>query len=464
MIRVDHLTYRYPGSALPALQDVSLEVREGECLLLTGETGAGKTTLICALNGLIPQVLGGRREGQVEVEGVDPASLPVRELAQRVGTVFQNPEHQIFMLRVWDDVAFGCFNRGFSEREAEEKVEQVLRLMGLWDLRTQEVFKLSGGQKQRLAIAGSCAPGPRILLFEEPLTDLDQEGRSAFREMISTLKDRGHTLIIAEHQGEELQSCVDRVVRLHQGRIAEDVPAPLFLPPPPPLHRQRRDLPVGPSAAPLLIELREVEVAFRDGTVGLKAPSLAFRKGEMTAICGPNGSGKTTLLKAIMGMVPPTRGEIRVLGRRACFKELVGRVAYLFQNPDEQLIAETVEEELSFGLRNLGRDGGRRVEAYLDLFDLRDLRTRHPLTLSRGQRQRLAVASLLIMEPEILLLDEPTTGLDRESWIRLMEGIAEIHRRGVTVLYATHRQEIVERFAGRLVRLKGGEVIDDQVL
>ncbi|MDH7498783.1 MAG: ABC transporter ATP-binding protein [candidate division NC10 bacterium] len=463
MIRVEHLTYRYPGSTLPALQDVSLKVRQGECVLLTGETGAGKSTLICALNGLIPQVLGGVREGEVEVEGVDPARVPVKELAQRVGTVFQNPEHQIFMLRVWDDVAFGCFNRGFSEREAAEKVEEALRLMGLWDLRSREVFKLSGGQKQRLAIAGSYAPGPRIFLFEEPLTDLDQEGRSAFREMIASLKARGHTLIIAEHQGEELQSCADRTVRLHQGRVAGEGAPPLPPHPLSPFPRQRRNLSVDPSAAPLLIELWKLEVAFGDGTVGLKGVSLSFRRGEMAAICGPNGSGKTTLLKAIMGIVPSSGGEVRVLGRRASFKELIGKVAYLFQNPDDQLFAETVEEELSFGPHNLGRDG-RGVEAYLDLFDLRDLRSRHPLTLSRGQRQRLAVASLLIMEPQILLLDEPTTGLDRESWVRLMEGIEEIHRRGVTVLFATHHQEIVERYAGRLIRLQRGEVVDDQVL
>jgi energy-coupling factor transporter ATP-binding protein EcfA2 len=217
-----------------------------------------------------------------------------------------------------------------------------------------------------------------------------------------------------------------------------------------------------PSAPPL-IQFQGVDVVYKDGTLGLRDVSLSFQKGELTAICGPNGGGKTTLLKAIMGVVPVARGEMKVLGEKVDFKQLVGKVAYLFQNPDEQLFAETVEEELAFGPRNLGKNGAN-LDAFLDLFNLRSLRQRHPLTLSRGERQRLAVASLLIMDPQILLLDEPTTGLDRSSWMQLMEGIKTMHHRGTTVLFATHHQEAVDRYAHRMIRLERGEIVDDQVL
>ncbi len=463
MIRVSRLSYRYPGASTRALEEIDLEIKEGEAVIITGETGAGKSTLIYALNGLIPHVLAGQREGAVEVDGVDPAGLSVQEMAQRVGIVFQNPEHQIFMLRVWDDVAFGCLNRGYAEAMVEQKVTEALHLMGLWEMRSREVFKLSGGQKQRLAIAGSYAVGPNIFLFEEPLTDLDEQGRLAFLDMMGTLKAQGHTLIIAEHQVEALQSRADRIVCLERGRIAWEKKNPF--PPAHPffsLRKEQKAHLMGPSAPPL-IHLQDVDVTYKDGTSGLQNICLSLQRGEMAAICGLNGSGKTTLLKAIMGILPVSGGKIEVLGKKANFKQLVGQVAYLFQNPDDQLFAETVEEELAFGPRNLGKNG-TGLEAYLDLFKLQDLRQRHPLTLSRGERQRLAVASLLIMEPRILLLDEPTTGLDRSSWTQLMEGIEAMHQKGGTVLFASHHEEVVDRYAHRLIRLDKGEVVNDQIL
>jgi energy-coupling factor transporter ATP-binding protein EcfA2 len=461
MIQVHGLSYRYPGASTLALEEIDLQIRQGEGVVITGKTGAGKSTLIYALNGLIPHVLGGEREGAVEVAGVDPATLPVKEMAQQVGIVFQNPEHQIFMLRVWDDVAFGCLNRGYPEAMVERRTREALDLMGLWELRTREVFKLSGGQKQRLAIAGSYAVGPKVFLFEEPLTDLDEQGRLAFLDMIGTLKARGHTLIIAEHQTEELTSWADRVICLEQGRIAWEDQRPFSFHPPF-LRGERGAYHMEPSAPPL-IQLQGADVTYKDGTPGLRNICLSLQRGEMAAICGPNGSGKTTLLKAIMGIIPVAGGKIEVLGKKANFKKLVGQVAYLFQNPDDQLFAESVEEELAFGPRNLGKNGSN-LEAYLDLFKLRDLRKRHPLTLSRGERQRLAVASLLIMEPQILLLDEPTTGLDRSAWMQLMEGVEAMHHRGVTVLFTSHHKEVVDRYAHRLIRLEKGEVIDDQIL
>jgi energy-coupling factor transporter ATP-binding protein EcfA2 len=461
MIRVYRLSYRYPGASNLALEGIDLQIHEGEGVVVTGKTGAGKSTLIYALNGLIPHVLGGEREGAVEVEGIDPALVSVKEMAQQVGIVFQNPEHQIFMLRVWDDVAFGCINRGYPEAMVEGRVKEALDLMGLSELKSREIFKLSGGQKQRLAIAGSYAVGPKVFLFEEPLTDLDEQGRSSFLDMIGTLKARGHTLIIAEHQVEAFTSWADRIICLEQGRIAWEEQRPFsfhpFLPP-----GEREAHPIQPPA-PLPVQMQGVDVTFKDGTFGLRNIYLSFQKGELAAVCGPNGSGKTTLLKAIMGILPVAQGKIEVLGKKANFKQLVGQVVYLFQNPDDQLFAESVEEELAFGPRNLGKNG-TNVEAYLDLFQLRDLRKRHPLTLSRGERQRLAVASLLIMEPQILLLDEPTTGLDRSNWMQLMEGVETMHHRGITVLFTSHHKEVVDRYAHRLIRLEQGEVVNDQVL
>ena len=230
MIQLQGVSYAYPDCPLPALREIDLAVPDGQWLLLAGPSGGGKSTLLYLLNGLIPHVLGGEIRGDVHVDGLVPANVPLRELSRRVGTVFQNPEAQLFMLRVHEDVAFGCENLGLPPAETHSRVEQALGRLSLAALRDREVFSLSGGQKQRLAIAGALAMGCRTLLLDEPTSDLDEPSRAELLAALGDLHQAGHTIIMTEHRLEGLERMVDRVVTIEKGRIVSDGPFPSEMP------------------------------------------------------------------------------------------------------------------------------------------------------------------------------------------------------------------------------------------
>lgn len=451
MISVESFSFRYPGSEIPALQDVSLRIEPGEAVLVRGRSGSGKSTLLYCLNGLVPHVFAGESSGAVRIGGFSPSETPLREIARTVGTVFQNPESQIFMMRVEDDVSFGCENLLLSREQILHRRDQALRSMGLWDLRRRETFKLSGGQKQRLAISSIYAMGPQVFLFDEPTTDLDAAGRLDFFGIVRSLKEEGKTVVLVEHQYEEALPLMDRVVTLENGRISGngetgDIPV---------LGRK-----VGPSTAPAVLALEGVDFRYGGGGEVLAGLSVEIMRGEVVALLGDNGSGKTTLLKILGGLLQPKRGKITVLGMPGPkLESLVGRVGFLFQNPDEQLFAGSVEEEIAFGPARLGRKAD--VAYYLDIAGLRAFRKRHPQTLSRGQRQILAVVSVMAMGPEILLLDEPTTGLDDRSWHRLFSLIFQYAGDGGTVVFTTHNEKAAAVAERRIILRDGGAENDE---
>ena len=458
MIQLQGVSYTYPASASAALREIDLTVPDGEWLLLAGPSGGGKSTLLHLLNGLVPHVLGGDIQGDVHVDGLVPANVPVRELSRRVGTVFQNPEAQLFMLRAGEDVAFGCENLGFAPLETQSRVERALAQLSLSALRNQEVFSLSGGQKQRLAIAGALAMGCQTLLLDEPTSDLDEGSRA---ELLSALRDlhrAGHTILMAEHRLDGLEGLVDRVVTMEAGRITANGTFPRQEP----LCR-RRPARCAADSVPL-VDFDDVTFAYPGRRPVLEHVSFRLHVGEVVALLGPNGSGKTTLLKMLCGLLRASRGNVVIAGtQRPSISDLVGEVGFLFQNPDEQLFADTVVEEIAFGPTNLSRP----VEpgCYLDRLGLSRYRDEHPRSLSRGERQRVAVASVLAMQPGLILLDEPTTGLDRHAWAALMEFVVEeAGKCGASVVFSTHHAEVVEAFAGRVLRLSEGRIIHDRLL
>jgi energy-coupling factor transporter ATP-binding protein EcfA2 len=449
MIEIRNLTYAYTGAADAALTDVHLSVAKGTVTLLVGATGSGKSTLLYCLNGLIPHVFDGSLSGSVRVGGLSPREVPMRELSKTVGTVFQNPDTQIFMLRVEDDVAFGCENLLLPVEEIVARRDEALKWMGLWEARHRETFKLSGGQKQRLAIAAIYAMGPQIFLFDEPMADLDLQGRQAFMEILKKLKKQGKAILVAEHQYEDLMTLADNVVTLDRGRIIPGrKPESAAIP----------DVETE-SSPQQMIKLEGVGFSYEKGNPVLQDIHLAVQQGEMIALCGPNGAGKSSLLKILAGILKPQAGQVTILNRVAPDLEaLIGRVGFLFQNPDEQLFADSVAAEVAFGPGLLARpvDTHRR----LDAVGLGSLGNRHPQTLSRGQRQLLALVAVMAMEPDILILDEPTTGLDEATWRRLMDLLRKSALRGKTVVFSTHHAHAA-KWADRVVFMQGGRMVSD---
>lgn len=457
MIQLRGVTYTYPDALRPALKQIDLTVRDGEWVLLAGSSGCGKSTLLHLLNGLIPHIVGGNLSGDVRIDGMEPARTPLAEISRGVGTVFQNPELQLFAPRVEDDVAFGCENLGFPPAETWRCVDRELARMSLDEMRGQEVFALSGGQKQRLAIAGALATGTRVLLLDEPTSDLDQSGRTQLLQALRDLQREGFTLVMSEHRFDGLAGLVDRALLMDQGRIVGNGHVPIVCPPPPRVSDLNR------QSAEVLVEADGVEFSYPGRPPLLRDVALRLRANEVVALTGPNGSGKTTLLKILCGLLKCRKGRFRVAGvDQPALGDLAGKVGFLFQNPDEQIFTDRVADEILFGARNLGRDVD--LDYYLHRTALADDVDAHPRSLSRGGRQRLVAAAVMAMRPQVVLLDEPTTGLDQGAWVSLMELVVDEARRcGACVLFSTHHDEAAAAFASRAIRIAQGRLIDDGV-
>ena len=445
MIHFQGVSYTYQDAPDPALQEIELSIRQGEWVLLAGPSGCGKSTLLHLINGLIPQVLGGELKGDIRVDGLDPTRTAIREVSRRVGTVFQNPELQLFMLRVEEDVAFGCENLGCSPEETQRRVDVALARLSLTAVRRREVFTLSGGQKQRLAIAGTLAVGTTILLLDEPTSDLDESSRTELLDALSELHRQGHTILMTEHRFAGLEGLVDRVITMDDGRILSNGTFPAVC-----SVAKRNHVPRSQNAE-VLVQADNIEYAYAGRQPVLQEVSFGLRAGEVVALTGPNGSGKTTLLKVLCGLLRPQRGRLQVAGiQRPSLRNVVGKVGFLFQNPDEQIFTDRVADEITFGPRNLGRTID--IDYYLDRTKLTRYRDAHPRTLSRGERQRLAAAAVLAMQPSVILLDEPTTGLDQSAWVALMElFVEEAARSRACILFSTHHVEAADAFASRIL-------------
>ena len=522
LIEISKLSYTYPGRAEPSLAEVDLSVSAGELVLVSGPTGCGKSTLLRTLNGIIPHDSGGKLEGSVQVLGRDTREAGVVWLSSRVGLVFQGPEDQLFSSRVEDEVAFGLENLRVESGEIAGRVRWALEEVGLASASDSPVAELSGGQKQRLAIASVVAMRPKVIALDEPLSQLDPAGAEQVLEVLARLgRDLGIAVVLVEHRMDHVVPLADRVVLMERGRIVLDRPAGrafddpglyerlgLRLPEPLELMRKlgREEKPQSadeavrvlraggaagvkkstspkwtrPESSPTgepVVELRNVSVRYsRRGPEVLKGLDLTVRRGETVAVMGPNGSGKSTLLYTILGELRPSSGSGRVLGEdvsRGRRRRPGAEVGMLLQNPDLMLLAERVVEEVSAGPVNLGlaRDEvERRAALVMKALGLEGLSAEPPLALSRGQRLRVALASILSMTPGLLLLDEPTTGQDRYQIESMMDHLVGAREGGrsangkvpvpvsSTVIFCTHDVRTAGRYADKVVVLAGGRV------
>lgn len=435
--------YTYPGAPSRALDGVDLEL-DGGMVLLEGASGSGKSTLLRLCNGLIPHFHGGVIGGRATVLGRDVLRTPTRTLARDVGFVFQDPELQAVHATVERDVAFGLENLCIPRSDMLRRVDEALHRCGIAALRHRPVASLSGGERQRLALAGVLAMQPRLLVLDEPLSQLDDDGARALVASLELATRGGCTVLVAEHRRRLLLASARRRLLIGGGRVTEANTTGG-------LHSggvERRAQPASMTSnradgAPA-VSLHRVSAGYGRVAV-VHDVDLAAGPGDVVALTGSNGSGKTTLLRTIAGLLPTLAGRVERDG---------GRVAYLPQNPAALLHRPTVRAEIAWTLSRDGRRGD--VAATLDDFGLRHVAERYPRDLSTGERQRAALAAVLAGRPSLALLDEPTRGMDDAARDGLVAAIRRVVAGGGSVVIATHDGELVARVATRVVELRDG--------
>ncbi|UQU63515.1 energy-coupling factor ABC transporter ATP-binding protein [Couchioplanes caeruleus] len=452
--------WRHAGRRSWAVRGVDLHLRHGERVLLLGPSGAGKSTLLAALAGLLPED-SGESEGTVEIDGLDP-----RKARDGVGLLFQDPQTQLVMARSGDDVAFGLENRGVPAGEIWPRVSDALDRVGFPYPITRATNALSGGEQQRLALAGVLALRPGLVLLDEPTANLDPAGGDLIREAVARARDHDSTLIVVEHRVAEALPLIDRVVVLAPGGgvAADGAPEVVFAGHGPSLAEQGvwvpgYPLPRHPAAATPADDLvRAHTAAFRHR---LSAVSMTARAGEALAVTGPNGAGKSTLALLLGGLLAPTAGRIDVPGEakpphRWRAAHLTSRIGSVFQTAEHQFVTSRVADELALGPRRLGRSPARvaaTVDDLLARLRLTALAEANPYTLSGGEARRLSVATALATAPRLLVLDEPTFGQDRRTWIELVALLAALRDEGHGIVAVTHDEAFVTSLADRVHHL-----------
>jgi energy-coupling factor transport system ATP-binding protein len=452
--------WRHAGRRAWAVRDVDLRITHGERVLLLGPSGAGKSTLLAALAGLLPED-SGEAAGLAEIDGLDP-----RKARERVGILFQDPQTQLVMARSGDDVAFGPENRGVPAPEIWPLVDSCLQRVGFPYGRDRPTAALSGGEQQRLALAGVLALRPGLLLLDEPTANLDPAGAALVRAAIARSRDADTTLVLVEHRVTEALSLVDRVVVLEPGGgiRADGPPSAIFAVHGAALAEAGVWVP-GASFPPQKSRSTSSTDLIRADTLTLKhrlpATTLRAGAGETLAVTGPNGAGKSTVALLLGGLLTPTGGRITALDdprppHRWPATTLTQRIGSVFQNPEHQFVTSRVADELALGPRRLGRSPAQvtaTVDDLLDRLRLTALAGANPYTLSGGEARRLSVATALATAPRVLVLDEPTFGQDRRTWIELVDLLAALRDEGHAIIAVTHDEDLVTVLADRVHRL-----------
>ena len=468
--------WRHAGRKNAALSDVDLDIAPGERVLVLGPSGSGKSTLMGGLAGLLGGAEEGEATGTLTVDGVAPA-----EARGRVGLLMQDPEAQVVLARVGDDVAFGMENLGVAREEIWPRVENSLEAVGLSVPLDHSTTELSGGQKQRLALASILAMGPGLLLLDEPTANLDPSGVAEVRAAVEKVVERtGATVVVVEHRVDVWASLVDRVIVVADGAIAADGPLDEVLAQQGDAMRERgiwlpgddvaAEVGPAPEVAPASSEATPI-ARVTDLTIGYDASApvrsgidLMIERGVSTCIVGANGAGKSTFALTLAGLLPPLEGTVEVEtsdGTRGdphewSSKQLLGRMSMVFQEPEYQFLAATVAEELAIGPRAAGmseEEIAPLVDEHLEALGLTALARANPMTLSGGEKRRLSVATALISAPELLILDEPTFGQDRGTWLGLVRLLRAALARGVTLVSITHDPAFVAAMGQRVVDL-----------
>ena len=513
IISFEHFGFQYTAQAEPTLYDISMDIRKGEKVLICGPSGCGKSTLAHCVNGLIPNSYPGKTTGTLTVGGRNAEELSLFDLSKVVGTVLQDSDGQFIGLTVAEDMAFALENDCMDQKDMKALVDRVAGLVGVSGVLGHAPYEISGGQKQRVALGGVMVSGVDVLLFDEPLANLDPAAGKKAVELIDEIQKRtGCAVIIIEHRLEDVLHCpVDRVVLMGEGRILFDgdpdsllcsdllqksgIREPLYVTALKyagvPLDRDQRlsylpelrlteadrrrvadwffaqPEPKGEKAKKELLRAENIDFTYEGGHHALKGISASIAEGEMLSIVGTNGAGKSTFSKVLCGFEIPQKGTLTLSGEDLSaysIKERADRIGYVMQNPNQMISKTGIFDEVALGLRNWGvpeEEVKPRVEKALKTCGLYPFRNWPVSALSYGQKKRVTIASILVLEPKIILLDEPTAGQDLYHYTQIMDFLAELNRSGTTVVLITHDMHLMLEYTPRAIVFHDGHVIAD---
>jgi energy-coupling factor transport system ATP-binding protein len=464
-LQLERVSYVYPGGSSRALADLDLGIEAGSYAVVFGSNGSGKSTFAVLPNGLIPHVVGGALTGRVAVRGRDTRDHRPAALFELAGLVFQNPEAQLFSSTVGDELAFGLENLGLAPEAVAGRIRETAERLGIVELLARPPEALSGGEQRLAAIASVVAMAPPIVILDEPFAGLDWRFAPRVAAILAELNRSGTTVVVIEHRAGDYLRDAARLFVFDRGRVALDGPGGSRAEPALKANRLLPEYPPLPPTGAAGEEVLAVDAlsASIGGRPVLEGVSFALRAGEVAALVGENGAGKSTLVRHLIGLSAPASGSVRLRGRPTGGRppsELAREIGICFQNPDDQFFTTSVRAEIEIGLRR-GRPGGLGLEDLSGVFELGAVLDRPPHRLSAGEKKRAAIASVLALNPEVLVLDEPTAGQDAVGREALATALRRLSAEGLAVLAVTHDLEFASACARRWIRLHGGRVASD---
>ena len=479
MIHIQNVSFTYEQADTPSLKNINLSVKTGECVLLCGKSGCGKTTLIRLLCGMLPDFYNGVFTGSVSVKGIDPVTAPMYEIAKTVGTVFQNPRTQFYTVNTTSEIAFGCENFGMEPKLIRDRVYETADALHINSLLDRNIFQLSGGEKQKIAFASIYAVNPDIYVLDEPSSNLDNHAINELRSMLQFLKAHGKTIVIAEHRIRYLKELADRAVYMKEGQIEKEYTMqeldsmsiaermetgirPVSLGGFSSIIKEQGES-TGDIGGNASIQMKDVCFSYTKykGQPSLTIPEACFPAGTVIAVTGNNGAGKSTLVSVVGGLLKNKKGTIRINGNIQSAKERLFVSYMVMQEVNHQLFTDSVKEEIVLGVKN--PDEGA-LNAVLTKMDIERLKDRHPMTLSGGQKQRVAIAAAVFCKKKILIFDEPTSGLDFFHMMQTAELIKTLKADDTYIFVITHDYELIAAACDIAVEVKNGRIESQYVL
>ena len=452
MLTLENLSLFYEQDK-KVLDDINLIVADGECVLITGESGSGKSSIINSINGLAFEYENAKFSGNIKVDNKDLKGMELYEISLMISSVFQNPKTHFFNVDTTLELLFYLENIGLDRKEMERRMEDMLKLFPIKHLLGRSIFDLSGGEKQILCVAACYISGCKIIVLDEPSSNLDDTYIDILKEMLHILKNKGITLIIAEHRIYYLTDLADRIILVRKGELFKELTKDELL-------NSEKQLGLRSAIKTVLkaqnksvgndLNIKKLEYNFKDGS-GLKIEDISFGLGNIYGITGKNGCGKSTFLRVMTGLDDKGKSEITFDGKILNKKDRLKNSSLVMQDVNHQLFTDSVEEEIKLGVKDLSQDRLDRVLYGLELTELKD---RHPMSLSGGQKQRVAIASVLCKNSRFIFFDEPTSGMDYKNMIRISKLIKEMSTKDNIIFIVSHDNEFLNETADSILCLE----------